>query len=166
MVTPEALLEFEAANATGGGAAVHAVEPAVGAPSEMVRHRLGIFHAKASEQHFGIAIGDIVAIGVGIVEQVGRVEDIDTAVAKLETGGDVESIDEIFGAVSVTVAIFVFQDCDAVGAARAARRRLGNAVIFGARPAIDFHALETGRIGVLEILDGPEPATIIAFYEC
>src|SRR5262249_6728391 len=71
VVTPQALLELEAANATGSGAAVHAIEPAIGTPSEMVGHGLGVFHAKTGKQNFGIAIGDVVAVGVGIEEQIG-----------------------------------------------------------------------------------------------
>src|SRR5262245_20016921 len=59
VVTPQTLLKFEAAYATGRGAAVHAIEPAVGAPGEMVGHRLAVFHAEAREQNFGIAIGNI-----------------------------------------------------------------------------------------------------------
>ena len=50
--------------------------------------------------------------------------------------------------------------------ARAARRRLGESIVLGARPAIDFHALETGGIWILQILDRPKPAAVIAFHEC
>src|SRR6266436_438011 len=42
VIAPDTLLKLESANLGCGGAAVQSVEPAVGAPGEMVRHRLGI----------------------------------------------------------------------------------------------------------------------------
>src|SRR6476646_1778384 len=47
LVSPQALLEFNSSDAASGGAAVDAVEPAIGAPREMVRHGLRVFHAEA-----------------------------------------------------------------------------------------------------------------------
>ena len=165
VIAPEALLEFDAADAARGRAAVDAVEPAVGAPGEMVRQRLGVFHAEAGEQHFRIGVGHVVAVRVGIEQQVRHVEHEHAAVAELDAGGQVQAVDEILGAVGAAVAVGVFKDRDPVRAARAARRRLGHAVVDGPRPAIDFHPLEAGRVRVLQVLDRPQPAAVVALHE-
>ena len=120
---------------------------------------------KPVSRTFGIAIGHVVAVCIRIEEQVGRIEDVHAAVAELDAGGEVQAVDEILRRVGAAVAVGVFEDRDAVGAARAARRWFRHAVVFGARPAVDFHALEAGRVRILQVLDRPQPAAVVAFHE-
>ena len=131
----------------------------------MVCHRLRIFHAETGEQHFGVAIRNIVAIAIGVEEQVGDLQYIHAAITKFDSSGQVEPIDKVFGLVGATIAIFVGQDRNFVRAARAARRRLGDAVVLRPRPAVDFDALEAGRIRILQILNCPQSSSIIALDE-
>ena len=42
---------------------------------------MGVFHAETFEQHFGIAIGNVVAVAVRIKQQIGRLADVDSAIA-------------------------------------------------------------------------------------
>ena len=80
MIAPHALLKLNRrivrfsgiANLRCHGAALATVEPAVGPPGQRVGDRVGILHAEASEQHIRIGIRHIVAIAVGIVEQIRR----------------------------------------------------------------------------------------------
>ena len=91
MVAPDALLKADAANVGRHGAALRAIEPAVGAPLQRVDHRVRVFHAEAGEQHLGIAVGHVVAIAIGIEQQVRRLADIDAAVADRQGRGQVQA---------------------------------------------------------------------------
>src|SRR5690606_5033674 len=79
----------------GGGGAVDAVEPAVGAPLEVAHDGVGVLDAEASEPNLGIGVGHVVAIGVGIEQEVGRIGHPDASVADGDGGGDVEAGDDI-----------------------------------------------------------------------
>src|SRR5688500_4709970 len=118
MIPPYALLELDSADAAGGRAAVNAVQPTVGSLSEMVRHRLGVFHAEAGEQHFGVAVRHIVAVGVGIEEQVRDVEDKDAPVSEFHSGNQVQPVQEIFELVGAAVAIDIFENRNAISPSR------------------------------------------------
>ena len=59
-----------------------AVEPAVRPPGEVVGERVRVLHAEAGEQHFGVAVGHVVAVAVGVEEQVRGLQDEDAAVAE------------------------------------------------------------------------------------
>src|SRR5439155_20785418 len=72
-------------------------------------------------------------------------------------------IDKIFRLIGAAIAIRVFKNRDAVGAFGAARWRLGNLVIDGARVAINFDARQAGGVWILEVLNDPKPAAIIEF---
>src|SRR4051812_49151559 len=61
MEPPDGLLELDTTDKVARRASGHAVEPAVQAPGEMVRHRLGILHAEAREKHYGVGVGHVVA---------------------------------------------------------------------------------------------------------
>ena len=41
------------------------------------------------------------------------------------------------------------------------RRRLGHAVVDGARVAVDLDPLQAGGVGILQVLDDPEPAAVV-----
>ena len=95
VIAPDALLELDAADVGGDGAPLAAVEPAVRAPGQRVGDRVGVLHAEAGEQHFRVAVGHVVAVAVGVEEQVGRLQDEDAAVAEREAGGEVQPGDEV-----------------------------------------------------------------------
>ena len=54
-----------------------------------------VLHAEAGEQHFGVAVGHVVAVLVGVEEQVRRLDDVDAAVADAEPGRQVQPGDEV-----------------------------------------------------------------------
>src|SRR5262245_57265831 len=84
MVTPDTLLELNAANVGGHGAALTAVEPAIGTPCEGIRHGMSVLDAEPAQQHFGIGVRDVVVVTVWVKQQVRRIEDEYPAVAKRE----------------------------------------------------------------------------------
>ena len=79
---PDGLLELDPADGVARRAAGDAVEPAVRPPGEVIGQRLGVLHAEAGEQDLGVAVGHVVAVAVGVEQQVGRLEDVDAAVAE------------------------------------------------------------------------------------
>ena len=96
-----------------------------GPPGQRVGHRVGVFHAEAGEQHLGIAVGHVVAVAVGIEQQIRHLQHEDAAVAEGQPAGQIQPGDEILGPVGPAVAVGVFEDRDAIGAlaARAAAAR-------------------------------------------
>src|SRR5207245_10025023 len=104
MIAPDALLKFQAAKLRRGGAAVQAVEPAVRAPGQVIRHGLGVFHAEAAQQHLGVAIGNIIAVPIGIKKQIGRLHYEYAAVAEGEARAEIGAADEVFELVGAVVA--------------------------------------------------------------
>ena len=161
VVAPDALLKLDAADLGRDGAPLQAVEPAVGPPGQRVRHRVGVFHAEARQEHLGIAVGPIVAVAVGIEEQVGDLDDEHAAIAECQAAGQIEPGHEIVGAVGPAVAVGVLQDRDAIRPLRPARRRIGNAVVDRPRVAIDGDPLQLGGVGILHVLNDPEPAPVV-----
>src|SRR5438105_14472584 len=55
-------------------AALRPIQPAVGTPPQTVSYRMRVLQPEAGEMHDGIAVGNIVAIGVRIEEEVRRVQ--------------------------------------------------------------------------------------------
>src|SRR5262249_35987950 len=82
-------LEHDTPYPGGHGAALTAVEPAVRPPGERVGDGVGVLHAEAAQEDVRIIVGDIVAVTVGVEEEVGRLEDEDAAVAEGEAGSEV-----------------------------------------------------------------------------
>src|SRR6266568_1184273 len=164
VIPPDALLKLESANLGCCGAAVQSVEPAVGAPSEMVRHRLGVLHAKPAQQHLGIAVGNIIAVLVGIEKQIRRLHHEHAAKPELNAGDEIEIADEVLELISVAGAGRVFHDSNAIGALWTAGRRFRHAVINGTGVAVHADALQPRRVGILQILNGPEPSPIVELH--
>jgi len=100
------------------GGALRPVEPAVGAPGQAAGDGVSVFEAEAGEVDDGIAVGDVVAVFVGIEEQVRRVGDPDAAAADEAGGGDVQAVDEGFDFAEGAVAFFIFEDGDFVVAGK------------------------------------------------
>ena len=161
VVAPHALLKLDAADPGRDGAPLQAVEPAVRPPGERVRHRVGVFHAEARQEHLGIAVGPIVAVAVRIEEQVGDLDDEHAAIAECQAAGQVEPGDKIMGTIGAAVAVGVLEDRDAVRPLGPARRRIGNAVVDRPRIAIDGNPLQPGGIRILHVLNDPEPAPVV-----
>ena len=76
---------------------------------------------KPDEQNLGIAVGHVVAVAIGIEEQIRSLHDEHAAVPQRQARRQVQAVNEIFGRVGVAVAVGIFQDRDPVGAARPAR---------------------------------------------
>ena len=112
--SPDGLLELDAADVVARRAAGDPVEPAVRPPGEVVGQRLGVLHAEAGEQNLGLAVGHVVAVAVGVEEQVGDLEDVDAAVAERQTGAQVQPGHEVLEAVGAAVAVGVLADGDPV----------------------------------------------------
>src|SRR5262245_27527003 len=112
MVAPDALLEGGPANVGGHGAALSAVQPAIGPPSERIGDGVGGFHAEAFEQDLGTAVGLVVAVAIGVEEQVRGLNDEHPAVTDRQTAGQIESFDKILRGVRASVVVVVFEDRD------------------------------------------------------
>ena len=97
----------------------------------MVRERMGVFHAEAREQNFRIAIRNVIAIAIGVEEEIGRLYDEDAAMTDGHAGGEVQSRNEVLDFAVAAVPVNVFENRDLVSAARTSGRGLGNAVVDG-----------------------------------
>ena len=110
-------------------AALGGIEPSVGSPREAVDDRVRILETEAFEVHFGRAVGTVVAIAVGVEEEVGRIEHPDAATTDGERCGDVQAAEESGMPVVDAVPVGVFVDGDAVLSWRALGRRKGGLVV-------------------------------------
>ena len=163
--SPDGLLELNAADVVARRAARNAVEPAVRAPGEVVGQGLGVFHAESGEQDLRLTVGHVVAVAVGIKEQVGDLEDVDAPVTERQAGAEIQPGHEVLEVIGAAVAVRVLADGDPVVALGPLRRRFGNAGIDGARKAVHLHSLEPGGVRVLQVLDRPEPAPVVELDE-
>ncbi len=87
-----------------GGAPLRAVEPAVRSPNQAVRDGVGVLEPEAGQPCFRRAVGDVVAVGVGIEEQVRGVHDPHAAVAAQGGVGHIEAVGEYLVTVKSAVA--------------------------------------------------------------
>lgn len=165
MIAPDGLAEeADAFDGRGASAAMGAVEPAVGTPGETIRAGVSVLDAEAGEMDFGVAIGAVVAVAVGIEEKVGRIQDPHAAAAGDDAAGEVQVGEEVMGFLENAVAVGVFVDGDAVGALEVMRRGGRDFVEHGAEILIVFHDLEAGGERVLEILHDPEAAAFVEVH--
>ena len=165
VIAPHALLKLDAPNSAGRGAAVESIQPAVRSPGEVVGERLRVLHAEATEQDFGVAIRHVVAVSIRIEEQVRCLEDVNSALAEFDPGTEIQPLHEVLERIGLAVAVRVFADGNAVRAPGTLRRWFGHPIVNRARPPIDLHALQPGRVGVLQVLNRPDPTAIIALHE-
>ena len=147
----------------GDRAALAAVQPAVRPPGQRVGDGVCVLHAEPAEQHFGVAIRNIVAGPVGIEEKIGRLQYEHAAMPERDSGGKVQPADEVRSFAGGFRTVRIEQDGDAVRSPGAARRRLGHAVVYGAGITIDLDTLQSRGIRILQVLNNPQPAAIIKF---
>lgn len=163
MVAPYTLLKLNAADVGGHRASLAAVEPAIGAPREGVGDAVGVLHPKPAQEHLGISVGHVVAVVVGVEEEIRDIEDEHPAVAECQSRHQIKPVDEITAVVHEPIAIAVFENRDPVSAARTLRRRFGDAIVFGARVPVDLHPFQPSRVGILQVLDDPQSSAVIEF---
>ena len=89
------------------------VEPGIGAIAKRVDDVVGVFRAKAGE-HDPPRVGLSVTIGVGEVEKLRAVGDVDAAVAGLHGGGHQEAVGKDGAGVGPPVTVAIFEDRDRV----------------------------------------------------
>ena len=77
----------------GDGAALRGVEPTVGAQSKTVDDGMRVLDAEPFEMDFGIAVGDVVVVSVGIEQEIRRIE-TQTPPRPRERRGDVQAVDK------------------------------------------------------------------------
>ena len=145
-------------HATGGRAALAAVNPAVRSPHQTVRDGMCVLQTEAREMHRGRSIRHVIAIAIGIEEQIRRVHDPDTIATGQDGIGHVQSINEHLVLVERAIAIRVFVNGNHITAAIMIRRRRRNLVVVGAVILVAAEHLHAGGIRILTILRDPEPA--------
>ena len=116
---------------------------------------------KPVSSDFGVAVGHVVAVLVGIEQQVRRLQHPDAAVADRDAGGEVQARDEVLGLVVAAVAVGVFEDGDLVGALRPRGGGSGTRSYFVRRYWSTLTGLEAGGGGVLQVLHHPHPPALV-----
>jgi hypothetical protein len=119
---------------------------------------------------FGVCIGDVVGISIGVKEEIRRVENPDATTPSRDGRGDVQSVDKHGALVESPVAVGVLVDTDPVAAPKRRTFSMGRggreAVIDRPPDSVPAHRLEPGRFGVLAVFDDPEaPAFVEAQLE-
>ena len=137
---------------------MHAVKPAIRTKDDTVAHRVGILETEAGEMHHGRAVGNVVAIGVRIEQQVRRVHHPDAAIGAHGGVGHIEAILEDRVLVVDTVVLGRLVDGDDVGAAVMVGRSRGDAVVVRAVILIAADHVDACGIRILPILRDPEAA--------
>ena len=102
MVAPDTAVERHSlligrlwlADKRGLGDAVAAVQPTVRPPDQAVGHGVRVFQAEAGEMHLRSRVGDVIAVPVGVEEEIRRVKHPDAAAARQHGGGDVQALGE------------------------------------------------------------------------
>ncbi len=61
-----ALVEARARHVAGHRRSLGRVDPAVGTPAQAVHNRVRVFQTKALEVNFGVAVGDVIVVAIGI----------------------------------------------------------------------------------------------------
>ena len=122
---------------------------------------MGVFLAEPGQQDFGIAVGDVVAVAVGIEEKIRRLHDEDAAAADAETGCEVEPGDKVSGLPKAAALVRVEEDRELVGPLGPKRRRLGQAVVLSPQELIDCDRFEPCRCRILDVLQHPEATAIV-----
>ena len=75
---------------------------------------MGVFDAKSLEQNLGFSIRLVVVVLVRVIEQIGRLENIDPFGTEFETRREVELIEECRVLIVIPVTIGIFMNGDFV----------------------------------------------------
>ena len=145
-------------DARGGRAPVHAVEPAIRTKDDPVAHRVGILETEAREMHHGRAVGNVVAIGVGVEQQVRRVHHPDAPIGAYSGVGHIEAILEDRVLVVDAVVLGRLVDGDDISATVVVGRSRGDAVVVRSVILIAADHVNARRVRILAILRNPEAA--------
>src|SRR4051812_30835044 len=103
MITPHALLKFDAANICRDRAALTAIEPAIRTEHKRVRHGMRVFHSETGQQNFRVGIRNVVSIFIWIEKQIWNLQHENSPMTKSESAGEIQSADKIFGFLSVPI---------------------------------------------------------------
>jgi hypothetical protein len=103
-------------------------------------------------------------IAIWIEEKIRNLQHENSAVTERQSAGEIQSIHKIFLALGLTSLTGTAQDGDPIGPFGPARRGFRNFVVCSTGKAVHFHALQAGRVGILQVLNDPEPATVVEFY--
>ena len=120
-----------------------------------------VVHAETAEEDFRRAVGHIIAVAVGVKEQVRRLDHKDAAVSQGHARSEVQAGDEILDRMQAAVAFRIGVDRDPVRAAWSSGRRLGDFVVDSPQVLIDLDRFETRRSWILQVLNHPEAATVV-----
>ncbi len=110
---------------TGRCGAVRSVQPAVRAPHQTVRDRVRILQSEPREVHHRVAIGNVIPVGIGIEQQIRRVEYPDPPATGDKGCRNIESRDDILVGVVRSVGVGVLEDGDLVRSRYMMRGRRG-----------------------------------------
>ena len=146
MVSPDAGVDSRSvglgrARPADGGVrehAVTAVEPAIGPPDERIERLVGVLCAPAVEQDRGLGVGDVVAVGVGDEQKIGRCAHPYAAKPNRQTADEVEPLLEDLPGVERVVTVGILEDQD---------------------PVVGVFGCDLPRVGIA--LRNPEPAAVV-----
>ena len=105
--------------------AVATVEPAIRAPDERVERFVRVFVGPAIEQHFRLAIRNVVAVLIGDEQQIRRRADEHAAEADFDAADQIQVLGEHLALVEFAVAIGVFENQNAVACPCPSGARIG-----------------------------------------
>jgi len=120
-----------------------------------------VFHAKPGEKDFRVSIRVIVMVAVRIKEQVWRLKHKDATAPKGHSACEVQSSYEITSTIDPAVSIDVLEYREAIRTLGPARWWLWHAIIDRPRVSIDRDPFQPGRVGVLQVLNDPQPPPIV-----
>ena len=150
-----------AGDAAGGGAALAAVEPAIGSPCEAIGDAVGVFEAEAAESDFRWAIELVIAVGVGPEDEVGSLHDPEAAGSAEGGVGHIEAVEDRAVEVERSVAVGIFVDRDAVGSFVVVWWGRWDAVVFRAVVLVAADHADACWVGVLAVLGDPEASPFV-----
>ena len=172
MVAPDALAGRQhrrgrgprAADATADRAPLGGVEPAIGPPAEIVGDRVGILDAEALQMDDRIAVGAIVPVGVGIEEEVGRLEDPQAPGIESEARDEAQAIDENTMFFGDPVAVDVLVKRNPVETAVVVGRGGRHLVVDASQEGVAADHRQPRRLRVLDELGHPDPTAGIPLH--
>ena len=124
-----------------------------------------VFQAEALQMNFGIAVGQVVMILVGVVQQVRRVHHPHAVAVEGTARGDVQAVHKRLVLVEHSVTVGVFVDRDLVETRLPLRRRRRNFVIDRSQERIAAEHLQPRGIRVLQVLHDPQPPPLVPRHE-